>query len=95
MDPNQVGDIIFKSKLPDINIPNHLPLHTYCFQNISQFNNRPCLINGSNDQIYTYADVELTSRKVAIGLNKLGIQQKDTIMILLPNSPEFVFTFLG
>ncbi|KAK4726662.1 hypothetical protein R3W88_031579 [Solanum pinnatisectum] len=95
MDPNQVGDIIFKSKLPDINIPNHLPLHTYCFQNISQFNNRPCLINGSNDQIYTYADVELTSRKVAIGLNKLGIQQKDTIMILLHNSPEFVFTFLG
>ncbi|XP_049365553.1 4-coumarate--CoA ligase 2-like [Solanum verrucosum] len=95
MDPNQVGDIIFKSKLPDINIPNHLPLHTYCFQNISQFNNRPCLINGSNDQIYTHADVELTSRKVAIGLNKLGIQQKDTIMILLPNSPEFVFTFLG
>ncbi|KAK6773532.1 hypothetical protein RDI58_028770 [Solanum bulbocastanum] len=95
MDPNQVRDIIFKSKLPDINIPNHLPLHTYCFQNISQFNNRPCLINGSNDQIYTYADVELTSRKVAIGIHKLGIQQKDTIMILLPNSPEFVFTFLG
>ncbi|XP_055826287.1 4-coumarate--CoA ligase 2-like [Solanum dulcamara] len=95
MDPKHVGDIIFRSKLPDIYIPNHLPLHSYCFQNISQFNNRPCLINGSNDQIYTYADVELTSRKFAAGLNKLGIQQKDTIMILLPNSPEFIFAFLG
>lgn len=95
MDPKQVGDIIFRSKLPDIYIPNHLPLHSYCFQNISEFSSHPCLINGSNDQIYTYADVELTSRKVAASLNKLGIQQKDTIMILLPNSPEFVFTFLG
>lgn len=95
MDPKQVGDIIFRSKLPDIYIPNHLPLHSYCFQNISEFSSHPCLINGSNDQIYTYADVELTSRKVAAGLDKLGIQQKDTIMILLPNSPEFVFTFLG
>ncbi|KAK4354413.1 hypothetical protein RND71_026607 [Anisodus tanguticus] len=95
MDPKQVRDIIFRSKLPDIYIPNHLPLHSYCFQNISEFSFRPSLINGSNDQIYTYADVELTSRKVAAGLNKLKIQQKDTVMILLPNSPEFVFTFLG
>ncbi|KAM3204351.1 4-coumarate-CoA ligase 2 [Capsicum annuum] len=95
MDPKQVGDTIFRSKLPDIYIPNHLPLHSYCFQNISEFSYRPCLINGSNDQIYTYADVELTSRKVAAGLNELKIQQKDTIMILLPNSPEFVFFFLG
>ena len=91
----QSGDLIFRSKLPDIYIPKHLPLHSYCFENISEFSSRPCLINGANDQIYTYAEVELTCRKVAVGLNKLGIQQKDTIMILLPNSPEFVFAFMG
>ncbi|XP_015080149.1 4-coumarate--CoA ligase 2 [Solanum pennellii] len=89
-------DIIFRSKLPDIYIPNHLPLHSYCFENISEFKSRPCLIDGANNQIYTYADVELNSRKVAAGLHKqFGIQQKDTIMILLPNSPEFVYAFLG
>ncbi|WMV35208.1 hypothetical protein MTR67_028593 [Solanum verrucosum] len=90
------GDIIFRSKLPDIYIPNHLPLHSYCFENILEFKSRPCLIDGANNQIYTYADVELNSRKVAAGLHKkFGIQQKDTIMILLPNSPEFVYAFLG
>ncbi|CAN4098458.1 unnamed protein product [Withania somnifera] len=90
------GDIIFRSKLPDIYIPNHLSLHSYCFENISEFSSRPCLIDGANNQIYTYANVELSSRKVAAGLHKqFGIQQKDTIMILLPNSPEFVFAFLG
>ncbi|KAM7483541.1 hypothetical protein LguiB_008124 [Lonicera macranthoides] len=88
-------EIIFRSKLPDIYMPTHLPLHSYCFQNISKFSSRPCLINGATGEIHTYADVELTARKVAAGLNKLGVKQGDTIMILLPNSPEFFFTFLG
>ncbi|KAL0464018.1 UNVERIFIED_CONTAM: 4-coumarate--CoA ligase 1 [Sesamum latifolium] len=88
-------EIIFRSKLPDIYIPNHLPLHSYCFQNISQFSTRPCLINGATEDVYTYEEVELVSRRVAAGLSKVGVRKGDTIMILLPNSPEFVFAFLG
>ncbi|XP_042482911.1 4-coumarate:CoA ligase 1-like [Macadamia integrifolia] len=88
-------EFIFRSRLPDIYIPSHLPLHSYCFENISQFSSRPCLINGSTGEIHTYADVELISRRVASGLNKLGIQQGQVIMNLLPNLPEFVFAFLG
>lgn len=88
-------EFIFRSKLPDIYIPNHLPLHTYCFENISQFSSRPCLIDGPTGTTYTYTDVDLTSRKVASGLNKLGIQKGDVIMLLLQNCPEFVFAFLG
>ncbi|XP_043723009.1 4-coumarate--CoA ligase 2-like [Telopea speciosissima] len=94
MKPKQ-EEFIFRSKLPDIYIPSHLPLHTYCFENISQFSSSPCLINGSTGEIHTYAEVELISRRVAAGLNKLGIQQGQVIMNLLPNSPEFVFAFLG
>lgn len=88
-------EFIFRSKLPDIYIPNHLPLNTYCFENISQFSDRPCLINGPTGEIYTYAEVELTSRKVAAGLSKLGVQKGDVIMLLLQNCPQFVFAFLG
>nr|ACZ64784.1 4-coumarate:CoA ligase [Galega orientalis] len=89
------NEIIFRSKLPDIYIPNHLPLHSYVFQNLSEFGSRPCLINAPTGKVYTYFDVELTARKVASGLNKLGLKQGDVIMILLPNSPEFVFSFLA
>ncbi|KAF8407321.1 hypothetical protein HHK36_006448 [Tetracentron sinense] len=88
-------EIIYRSKLPDIYVPDHLPLHSYCFENISEFSSRPCLINGATGEIHTYADVERISRKVAAGLSKLGIQQTQVIMLLLPNSPEFVFAFLG
>lgn len=91
----QQKDIIFRSKLPDIYIPKHLPLHSYCFENLSEFGSRPCLINAPTGHIYTYYDVELTARRVASGLNKFGIRQGDVIMVLLPNSPEFVFAFLG
>ncbi|CBI17820.3 unnamed protein product, partial [Vitis vinifera] len=74
-------EFIYRSKLPDINIPSHLPLHSYCFQHISKFSSNPCLINAGNGNIYTYADVHLTAR--------------DAIMLLLQNCPEFVFSFLG
>ncbi|XVF47712.1 hypothetical protein PTKIN_Ptkin03bG0132800 [Pterospermum kingtungense] len=96
MEANQdQHEFIFRSSLPDIYIPNHLPLHRYCFEKISQFEDRPCLIHGPTGRIYSYAEVHLTVRKVAAGLNNLGIQQGDVIMLLLQNSPEFVFAFLG
>lgn len=91
----QQEEIIYRSKLPDIYIPNHLPLHKYCFENISNVAEKPCLINGTTGEVYTYAEVELTARRVASGLNKLGIQQRQVIMLLLPNTPEFVLSFLG
>ncbi|XP_012445965.1 4-coumarate:CoA ligase 1 [Gossypium raimondii] len=91
----QQEEITYRSKLPDIYIPNHLPLHSYCFQNIANVASRPCLINGTTGKVYTYADVELTARRIASGLNKLGIQQRQVIMLLLPNTPEFVLSFLG
>ncbi|VYS58108.1 unnamed protein product [Arabidopsis thaliana] len=89
------NDVIFRSKLPDIYIPNHLPLHDYIFENISEFAAKPCLINGPTGEVYTYADVHVTSRKLAAGLHNLGVKQHDVVMILLPNSPEVVLTFLA
>lgn len=88
-------DIIFRSKLPDIYIPKNLPLHTYCLANKSQRGSRPCLINGPTGEVYTYSDVDLSARKVAAGLHKIGLRKGDVVMVLLPNSPEFVLTFLG
>ncbi|KAG6383092.1 hypothetical protein SASPL_157162 [Salvia splendens] len=88
-------DVIFRSKLPDIYIPKHLPLHSYCFQNISKYRTKPCLINGGSGDVYTYEEVEALSRRAGAGLSRLGLRHGDTVMILLPNSPEFVFAFLG
>jgi len=89
-------ECIFRSKLPDIYIPNHLPLHTYCFEKIAEFRDKPCLIDGPSGRKWTYAEVEATSRRVGAAFHsQLGLQKGQVIMLLLQNCPEFVFSFLG
>ena len=100
IETEQPKEFIFRSKLPDIYIPKHLPLHSYCFdENLSlsesEHGSRPCLINAPTGDVYTYYEVDLTARRVASALDRLGVHQGHVIMLLLPNSPEFVFAFLG
>lgn len=89
-------EFIFRSKLPDIYIPDHLSLHAYCFENIREHGSRTCLIDGPTGREWTYDEVEQTARRVGAGFHhKLGLQKGQVIMLLLQNSPEFVFSFLG
>ncbi|MQL82879.1 hypothetical protein Taro_015355 [Colocasia esculenta] len=88
-------EIIYRSKLPDIAIPDHLPAHVYCFEKLPAVAHKPCIIHGPTGRVYTYAEVELTARRVAAGLHRSGVRRGDVIMLLLPNSPEFAFAFLG
>nr|WPM83303.1 4-coumarate:coA ligase 1b [Euphorbia maculata] len=92
---HQQPEIIFRSKLPDISIPNHLPLHSYIFENIGNHSSNTALINGATGESYTYAEVEITARRVAAGLDRFGIGQGEVIMLLLHNCPQFVLAFLG
>ncbi|KAM1054006.1 hypothetical protein FF1_001452 [Malus domestica] len=48
--------------------------------------NCPCLINGNNGDTFTYADVELASRKVASGHHKIGIHQIDVSKLISSNT---------
>ncbi|KAE8699289.1 putative 4-coumarate--CoA ligase 2 [Hibiscus syriacus] len=93
--PEPTSHHIFRSKLPDIPISNHVPLHTYCFQNLSSFSDKQCLISGSSGKVYSFHETHLLAQKTAAGLYSLGVQKGDVIMILLQNCAEFVFAFMG
>ncbi|KAF2599679.1 hypothetical protein F2Q68_00009326 [Brassica cretica] len=97
LDQEPCQDIIFRSKLPDIVIPNHLPLTDYVFQRFSGDGDSTatCLIDSATGRIFTYANVQINSQRVAAGIHRLGIRRRDTVMLLLPNSPEFAFSFLA
>lgn len=88
-------EFVYRSKLPDISIPNHMSLHAYCFERMVEFKEKACIIEGSTRKIYNYEQVMSISKCVGAGLTKLGVGHGDVIMILLPNCPQFVFTFLG
>ncbi|XP_074560716.1 4-coumarate--CoA ligase 1-like [Curcuma longa] len=88
-------ETIFRSKLPDIEINNNIPLHTYCFKRLAEFADRPCVIDGATGSVLTYAQVEASARRFAAGLHSVGIGRGDVFMILLRNSVEFVIAFLA
>jgi len=43
----------------------------------------------------TYQDFNLTVNRVANAFKKIGIDKGDMVAIMLPNSPEFLYTWLG
>ncbi|EOA30188.1 hypothetical protein CARUB_v10013305mg, partial [Capsella rubella] len=90
---------IFRSKLPDIFIPHHLSLTDYIFQKFSGDgegdSTSTCLIDGATGRILNYADVQTNSKKIAVGMHRLGIRHGDVVMLLLPNSLEFALCFLA
>eukprot|EP00252_Welwitschia_mirabilis_P011334 TRINITY_DN2548_c0_g1_i2.p1 TRINITY_DN2548_c0_g1~~TRINITY_DN2548_c0_g1_i2.p1 ORF type:complete len:443 (-),score=-21.63 TRINITY_DN2548_c0_g1_i2:978-2306(-) len=88
---------VFRSRLPDIEIDDHMLLHEYCLlHRIDDLRDRPCLIEGVSGKVLSYGDVESMSRKVCRGLaHKMGLSKGDVMMILLSNSVEFVVSFLG
>jgi 4-coumarate--CoA ligase len=88
-------DHVFRSRLPDIELPTQMTLNDYIFENVSDNLERVAIIDGPTGQHWTFKDTLLLSRKVAAGLNNLGIRKGDVIALLLPNCAEFIFSFLG
>lgn len=89
------SDFIYRSKLPDIDIPNHMPLADYCLEKAAQWADKVCLIDGNTGREHRYNEIELSMQRVAAGLAKLGVQQGGVIALCLPNCAEFVQVFLG
>ncbi len=51
--------------------------------------------NHLQDRIYTYDYVNRQANKVAHTALKLGLKKGDVVSILITNSPEFIWTFIG
>jgi long-chain acyl-CoA synthetase len=46
-------------------------------------------------KVYSYQELNEQANRVAGGLASLGVQKDDRVAMMLPNIPEFVFTFFG
>ncbi|CAM6017935.1 unnamed protein product, partial [Sphagnum balticum] len=86
---------IFRSKLPDIDIPDHMTLPEYCMERASQWPEKAAIVDGNSGKVLTFGELDLLSRRVAAGLVTLGVEKGGVIAVLLPNGAEFVTVFLG
>lgn len=48
-----------------------------------------------DNRVYTYQELDEEANKVAGGLQSLGVQKGDRVAMMLPNIPEFMFSFFG
>lgn len=47
------------------------------------------------NRVYTFQELDEEANRVAGGLQSLGIGKGDRVAVMLPNIPEFVFSFFG
>ncbi|MBW2265008.1 MAG: AMP-binding protein, partial [Deltaproteobacteria bacterium] len=47
------------------------------------------------ERAITYKDLNIKANRVANGLQGLGVKRGDRVAIMLPNIPEFVYSFVG
>jgi long-chain acyl-CoA synthetase len=79
-------------------VPSHLKYPKYTLgdllhESAEKYSNLVCIKYKS--QSYNYRQVDLISDRVADGLLALGFKKGDRIGILLPNIPQFIFSFFG
>ncbi len=55
--------------------------------------NKTCLY--FEDETYTYGDAARMSNRAGNALRKVGVEIEDRVLIVLPDSPEFVWTWFG
>src|SRR5258706_5906612 len=48
-----------------------------------------------NDQSYTYGNAARMSNRVGNALREAGVQMEDRVLIVLPDCPEFVWSWFG
>ena len=46
-------------------------------------------------RVFTYQELDENANKVASGLSILGVKKGDAVALMLPNIPEFAFSFFG
>jgi long-chain acyl-CoA synthetase len=82
----------------DPEVPHHLtyphhPLHTLLDQSAKKNPDNPCT-NFFGKRL-TYRQIKELSDRFAIGISNLGLRKGDRVVLLLPNSPQFLISYYG
>ncbi|HEX8136289.1 MAG TPA: benzoate-CoA ligase family protein [Pyrinomonadaceae bacterium] len=68
--------------------------HYFLYHNVEEGRDaKTCLY--FEDETYTYADAVRWSNRVGNALRELGVEIEDRVLIVLPDCPEFVWTWFG
>ncbi|MEO7970491.1 MAG: benzoate-CoA ligase family protein [bacterium] len=78
-----------------LNFPERFNMADYfLYHNLEEGReNKICLYY--KDQTFSYGDTARMSNRVGNALRELGVEQEDRVLLVLPDCPEFVWTWFG
>src|SRR5215213_708802 len=81
--------------MPNVEFPERFNMGDYfLYHNVEEGReNKVCLYY--RDETYTYADAARLSNRAGGALRELGLRAEDRVLIVLPDCPEFVWTWFG
>jgi long-chain acyl-CoA synthetase len=77
---------------PHLTYP-HIPLYRLLDETAVKYPASPCT-NFFGRQL-TYREIKQLSDRFAVGLRSMGIRKGDRVVLLLPNSPQFIVAYYG
>jgi acyl-CoA synthetase (AMP-forming)/AMP-acid ligase II len=86
--------MIFRSPYPDVTIPD-VSLTPFLLRHAERLSDKPALVNAATGHSYTYSQLTLVVRQLAISLSQRGFSKGDVFALYCPNSPEYVIAMLG
>ena len=81
--------------MPNVEFPERFNMGDYfLYHNVEEGREgKTCLYY--RDETYTYADAVRRSNRAGGALRELGLRMEDRVLIVLPDCPEFVWTWFG
>ena len=84
-----IVNTVVQVTVPPISFP------AMCWSRVTEFSSETALVDGATGSQLTFTEARSLSRAFGSSLLRLGACKGDVMAIIMPNSPDYVVTFMG
>ncbi|KAF3786903.1 4-coumarate--CoA ligase-like 7 [Nymphaea thermarum] len=90
-------DGIYRSLRPPLVLPSdpNTNIVSFLFRNSSSYLDKLALADADTGECFSFNDFRTIVPRVASGFSLLGVRKGDVVLIVAPNSPQFLICFFG
>lgn len=86
---------IFRSQLPEVQVPNDITLPEFVLQNAELYGEHVAFVEAVSGKAYTYSKVVRDTNRFAKALSSLRLRKGQVVLVVLPNVAEYAIVALG
>lgn len=86
---------IFRSQLPEVQVPDDITLPEFVLQNAESYADNVAFVEAVSGKAYTYREVVRDTSRFAKALSSLRLKKGQVVIVVLPNVAEYAIVALG